>query len=208
MPVVSARQLKTLLWVGLSAPLAWLLVRIGMELRQQNSGLGAEPSEALLHYLGEWALIMLLFAFAVSPLRRRMGWLALGRNRRLVGLFAFTYVALHVLTYVGLYAQFKLAEVVDDFVHRPYITVGIAAFLALSLMALTSTRGWRRRLQKNWQRLHWLIYAAAPLAVVHLLWLRKDSTLDAVIYLMILIGLLGERAAFFWQRHQAGQNNR
>ena len=79
MPVVSARQLKTLLWVGLSAPLAWLLVRIGMELRQQNSGLGAEPSEALLHYLGEWALIMLLFAFAVSPLRRRMGWLALGR---------------------------------------------------------------------------------------------------------------------------------
>ena len=134
--------------------LGWLLVRIGMELRQQNSGLGAEPSEALLHYLGEWALIMLLFAFAVSPLRRRMGWLALGRNRPLVGLFAFTYVALHVLTYVGLYAQFQLAEVVDDFVHRPYITVGIAAFLALSLMAVTSTQGWRRRLQKNWQRLH------------------------------------------------------
>ena len=101
MAVVSARQLKTLLWVGLSTPLVWLLVLIAMELRQQNSGLGAQPSEALLHYLGEWALILLLFAFAVSPLRRRMGWLALGQNRRLIGLFAFAYVVLHVLTYVG-----------------------------------------------------------------------------------------------------------
>ena len=202
MAAVGARQLKTLLWVGLSTPLVWLLVLIAMELRQQNSGLGAQPSEALLHYLGEWALILLLFAFAVSPLRRRMGWPGLGQNRRLIGLFAFAYVVLHVLTYAGLYVQFQLAELVDDFVHRPYITVGIAAFLALLLMAVTSTQGWRRRLQKNWRRLHRLIYVAAPLAVVHLLWLRKDSNLDTAIYLLVLIVLLVERAVFYWQQRQ------
>ena len=202
MAAVGARQLKTLLWVGLSTPLVWLLVLIAMELRQQNSGLGAQPSEALLRYLGEWALILLLFAFAVSPLRRRMGWPRLGQNRRLIGLFAFAYVVLHVLTYAGLYVQFQLAELVDDFVHRPYITVGIAAFLALLLMAVTSTQGWRRRLQKNWRRLHRLIYVAAPLAVVHLLWLRKDNTLDAAVYLLVLIVLLVERAVFYWQQRQ------
>ena len=187
-------------WVVDTIGLAFVL--IAMELRQQNSGLGAQPSEALLHYLGEWALILLLFAFAVSPLRRRMGWPRLGQNRRLIGLFAFAYVVLHVLTYAGLYVQFQLAELVDDFVHRPYITVGIAAFLALLLMAVTSTQGWRRRLQKNWRRLHRLIYVAAPLAVVHLLWLRKDNTLDAAVYLLVLIVLLVERAVFYWQQRQ------
>ena len=111
-------------------------------------------------------------------------------------------MVLHVLTYAGLYVQFQLAELVDDFVHRPYITVGIAAFLALLLMAVTSTQRWRRRLQKNWRRLHRLIYVAAPLAVVHLLWLRKDNTLDGAVYLLVLIVLLVERAVFYWQQRQ------
>jgi sulfoxide reductase heme-binding subunit YedZ len=140
MAALSARRLKVLLWVGLSAPLLWLLVLIGKELQQTNSGLGAEPSEALLHYLGEWSLIVLLAALAVSPLRRRLHWPALGQNRRLIGLFAFFYVTLHVLTYLGLYVQFQMTELLDDFVHRPYITAGIAAFVALFLMAMTSTQ--------------------------------------------------------------------
>ena len=189
--------------------MGWVVDTIGLAFSAYCHGaattefrLGAQPSEALLHYLGEWALILLLFAFAVSPLRRRMGWPRLGQNRRLIGLFAFAYVVLHVLTYAGLYVQFQLAELVDDFVHRPYITVGIAAFLALLLMAVTSTQGWRRRLQKNWRRLHRLIYVAAPLAVVHLLWLRKDSNLDTAIYLLVLIVLLVERAVFYWQQRQ------
>jgi sulfoxide reductase heme-binding subunit YedZ len=203
MAALSARRLKALLWVGLSAPLLWLLVLIGKELQQTNSGLGAEPSEALLHYLGEWSLIVLLAALAVSPLRRRLHWPALGQSRRLIGLFAFFYVTLHVLTYLGLYVQFQMTELLDDFVHRPYITAGIAAFAALFLMAMTSTQRWRRRLKQNWQRLHRLMYVAAPLAVIHLLWLSKDSSLEEAIYLLVLLLLLAERGLFNWQKRKA-----
>lgn len=203
MRALNVRRLKALLWATLSAPLLWLLVLISQELRQPNSALGPEPSEALLHYLGEWALVMLLLAFAVSPLRRRLHWPPLGQARRLVGLFAFTYATLHVLTYLGLYVQFQLAEVIDDFVHRPYITAGMVAFGALLLMAITSTQGWRRRLKRRWQQLHRGIYVAAAFAVIHLLWLRKDNTLDSALYLSVLIFLLVERAVFYWQQRQS-----
>ena len=197
------RWLKTTLWVALSMPLLWLGVLIIKELQQTNSGLGTEPTEALLHYLGEWSLILVLLAFAVSPLRRRLGWPWLGQHRRFIGLFAFIYVCLHVLTYAGLYAQFQLAVLLDDFVYRSYITAGIGAFLALLLMALTSTRGWRRRLKENWRRLHRLIYVATFFAIVHLLWLRKDSGLAEAIYLLIYIGLVAERIVYHWQRRRS-----
>lgn len=196
----TARGRKTILWIVLSMPLLWLAVLVIQELRLPNSGLGPEPTEALLHYLGEWSLISLLLAFAVSPLRRRLNWAWLGQHRRLIGLFAFAYVCLHVLVYAGLYAQFQLAELLDDFVHRPYITAGIGAFVALSLMALTSTRGWRRRLKDNWRRLHRLIYVASFLAIVHLLWLRKDPGLGEAIYLLIFVVLVVERMLPLWQR--------
>ena len=110
----TARGRKTILWIVLSMPLLWLAVLVIQELRLPNSGLGPEPTEALLHYLGEWSLISLLLAFSVSPLRRRLNWVWLGQHRRLIGLFAFAYVCLHVLVYAGLYAQFQLAELLDD----------------------------------------------------------------------------------------------
>ena len=199
----NVRWLKVILWVVLSTPLIWLGVLIVKELRQTNSGLGTEPTEALLHYLGEWSLILVLLAFAVSPLRRRLHWPWLGQHRRLIGLFAFTYVCLHVLAYAGLYAEFKLALLLDDFVYRSYITAGIGAFVALLLMALTSTRSWRRRLKENWRRLHRLIYAATFLAIVHLLWLRKDSGVAEAIYLLIFMGILTERIVFHWQKRRS-----
>ncbi len=199
----TARGRKTILWIVLSMPLLWLAALVIQELRQPNSGLGPEPTEALLHYLGEWSLILVLLAFSVSPLRRRLGWAWLGQHRRVVGLFAFAYVCLHVLVYAGLYAQFQLTEVLDDFVHRPYITAGIGAFIALSLMALTSTRGWRWRLKENWQRLHRLIYVASFLALVHLLWLRKDPGLAEAIYLAIFVVLMVERMFSLWQRRRS-----
>ena len=199
----TARGRKTILWIVLSMPLLWLAALVIQELRQPNSGLGPEPTEALLHYLGEWSLILVLLAFSVSPLRRRLGWAWLGQHRRFVGLFAFAYVCLHVLVYAGLYAQFQLTEVLDDFVHRPYITAGIGAFVALSLMALTSTRGWRWRLKENWQRLHRLIYVASFLALVHLLWLRKDPGLAEAIYLAIFVVLMVERMFSLWRRRRS-----
>ena len=183
-------------------PLLWLAVLVIQELRLPNSGLGPEPTEALLHYLGEWSLILLLLAFSVSPLRRRLNWAARPAPAA-HWLFVSAYVCLHVLAYAGLYAQFQLAELLDDFVHRPYITAGIGAFIALSLMALTSTRGWRWRLKENWQRLHRLIYVASFLALVHLLWLRKDPGLAEAIYLAIFVVLMVERMFSLWQRRRS-----
>lgn len=201
--LLSARRRKAILWVVLSSPLLWLSILVVRELQQPNSGLGVEPTEALLHYLGEWSLNLVLLAFSVSPLRRRLHWPWLGQHRRLIGLFAFAYVCLHVLTYAGLYIEFQLTELLDDFVHRPYITAGIGAFVVLSLMALTSTRGWRRRLKQNWQRLHGLIYLASLLAIVHLLWLRKDGGLAEAVYFLIFVGIMGERIWFHWQSRRA-----
>jgi sulfoxide reductase heme-binding subunit YedZ len=100
----------------------------------------------------------------------------------MVGLFAFSYVGLHLLAYLGLLAEFEPIRVVDDLTERPYIMVGFAGFLALLPLAVTSTRGWQRRLGKRWKRLHRLVYLVCVLAVLHLLWLSKSSYADAFIY--------------------------
>jgi sulfoxide reductase heme-binding subunit YedZ len=111
----------------------------------------------------------------------------------MVGLFAFSYVGLHLLAYLGLLAEFELIRVVDDLTQRPYIMVGFAGFLALLPLAVTSTRGWQRRLGPRWKRLHRLVYLVCVLAILHLLWLSKSSYADAFIYGSWAAVLLVER---------------
>jgi sulfoxide reductase heme-binding subunit YedZ len=164
-----------------------------LEIQTPTSGLGADPGEAIVRFLGEWALRFLLLSFSVSPLRRLLHSNALARCRRMVGLFAFTYVSLHLLSYTFFYIEFEWAALVEDLSERAYIMVGFAAFLALAAMAATSTRGWQRRLRRNWQRLHRLIYLAIPLALVHLWWLTKDGFGELVVYIVWFACLLGAR---------------
>ena len=144
-------------------------------------------------YLGEWAIRMLLIAFSVTPVRRVLRQPLLARCRRLVGLYAFTYVCLHLLAYVILYIELDWGLLLEDFVERSYITAGMAAFVCLLAMAITSTRGWQRRLRRNWQRLHKVVYAAIVLAIVHLIWLTRDDYTDSVIYAACFCVLVGER---------------
>jgi sulfoxide reductase heme-binding subunit YedZ len=179
------------LWLG------WLVY---LEIEAPGSGLGADPREGMGHYLGEWAIRGLLLAVSVTPLRRilRQPWLA--RCRRLVGLYAFTYVFLHLVAYVVLYVELDIGLLVEDFVERSYITAGIAAFVCLLLMAMTSTRGWQRRLRQNWRRLHRLVFLAVVLAIVHLVWLTKDDFLDAVLYSVWFAVLIAERSIRFVRR--------
>ncbi len=193
---------KVAVWALLSAPLLVLGYRIWIDINAPGQALGADPGEAVMHYLGEWALIMLLCAFSVSPLRQLLvGWdvtranlgFVLARSRRLVGLFAIFYVTLHLLAYVTFFLEFSLRELLWDFFERAYITAGMAAFVGLLLMALTSTRGWQRRLRERWQTLHKLIYPAVGLAIIHLWWLTRDDYTDVVTYATWFLVLLGLR---------------
>lgn len=182
-------------WAGLKAlahvlalwPLAWL-VRAVVE-----DGLGADPVAAITHFTGDWALRLLLLGLALTPLRRLLGQAWPLRFRRLVGLYAFFYACLHLATYLVLDLGGFWAQVFEDIAKRPYITVGFTAWLLLLPLALTSTRGWMRRLGRRWGQLHRLVYAAGVLAVLHFLWLVKSDLREPGVYAAILAVLLGLR---------------
>ena len=128
--------------------------------------LGANPIQALTLRTGKTALVLLVLSLAVTPLAT-FGWRGVVRLRRPLGVYAFGYVALHFLTFIGLDYGFNLAFLRDGLIEKPFALVGLAAGTLLFPLALTSTRGWMRRLGRNWKRLHWLVFIAAPLAIVH-----------------------------------------
>ena len=175
-------------------PLAWLASDIAREIAAPGSALGAEPGEAVVHELGTWGLRSLLATLLISSVARLARQPRLIRFRRMAGLWAFTYVVLHFTAWLGLLAGFHVDTILADFIKRPYITMGLAALLMLIPLAITSTRGWQRRLGHRWRQLHRLVYPAAIAAWIHLLWLSKVSYLDAVIYGTVLAALLAERA--------------
>jgi sulfoxide reductase heme-binding subunit YedZ len=155
--------------------------------------LGANPVEALLHRTGDWTLRLLLVTLAVTPLRRWTGWSWPLRLRRMLGLFAFFYAVSHLVVYLWLDRQLAWGEIVVDIVERPYITVGFAAFVILSVLAATSPKVAVRRLGRRWQPLHRWIYPAAVLGVVHFWWLVKADVLEPLVYASILALLLAVR---------------
>lgn len=168
-------------------PLALLLWEAG------TRGLGSNPIEKVLLHTGYWGLVLLLATLAVTPARKWTGLNALIQARRPLGLFAFLYIGLHVSTYVGLDQFFAWRIIVEDVVERPFITVGAAAFLLLVPLAITSTRGWIRRLGRNWTRLHRLVYPAAILGVIHYQWGVKTEALAPPVFGAVLAILLGSR---------------
>lgn len=169
------------------APLA-RLVAAGL-----SDGLGANPIEEITHETGRWALRFLVLCLMVTPLRRLSGWRMLTLERRTLGLFAFLYAALHLSTYVALDLGFDWANLGEDILERPYITVGFATFCILLALASTSTRGAARRLGRRWKQLHRLVYLAGIGAVVHFLWLVKADLREPLIYATIVAILLGVR---------------
>jgi len=178
---------KPLLFLACLIPFG-LLVLAGLQ-----GDLGANPLERVTHVTGDWGLRLLLMTLAITPLRRLSGWTRLLRLRRMLGLFAFFYVSLHLLTWVWLDQELVWGNIVADIAKRPYVTVGFAAWLLLVPLAATSTRGMMRRLGRNWQRLHRLIYVAALLGVLHYIWLVKADLLQPSIYAGLLLVLLAVR---------------
>ena len=179
------RLAKAGLFAACCLPLA-LLVAAGL-----TDELGANPVETITHETGEWTLRLLLVTLAVTPLRRVTGWNALVRLRRMLGLFAFFYLALHFSTYALLDASLDLAYVAEDVLERPYITVGFASLLLLVPLAVTSTDAMVRRLGgRAWRRLHRLAYLATLGGCLHFLWLVKADTREPLVYLAVLGALM------------------
>ena len=182
--------LKVALWLGALAPAAWLVAGL------VQGRLGPNPIETLTLVTGTTALVLLHVTLAVSPLRRLTGWNPLIRLRRPLGLFAFFYVLCHFSVWFVFDMVFNWRWMIEDVAERPYITVGFAAFLLLIPLAVTSTKGWIRRLGKRWAKLHRLAYVATGLGVIHYYWVVKADTRLPIVFAVLLVILLVARIPF------------
>ena len=185
---------KPLVWVLCLLPLVWLIYGAA------SNNLGANPAEALVRATGDWALRFLCLVLAVTPLRVLAGLPALARFRRLLGLFMYAYLWLHLLSYAWFDMGLDLGEIARDIVKRPFILVGFSAFVLLTSLALTSfNRAIKALGARRWQLLHRAVYAVAGLAVLHFFWMRagKNDFAEVFVYAAILGTLLGWR---LWRR--------
>ena len=194
-----ARLLKPIVFAAALAPLAYLALGAWRGL------LGANPIEAITRSTGLWTLRFMVITLAVTPLRWATGWNDLIRVRRMLGLFAFFYGTLHLLTYLWLDQFFDWSAIAKDVVKRPFITAGFSAFVLLVPLAITSTAAMIRRMGgRAWRRLHRLAYVAAALGVVHYWWLVKLDTRPPRNYAILLALLLGARLVMVVRRRRAG----
>jgi len=177
--------LKPIIWVLCLLPLAWL----GWLIVRQD--LTANPAEFMNRYLGEWAIRILWIGLAVTPVKILTGWKQALLFRRLLGLFAFFYIVLHLTSYIAVDQQFDGIAIWNDIFKRFYITVGMASFLILLALAITSCNSMVRRLGgKAWSRLHRGVYLAGALAAIHFIMMRKGFQIEPLIYAGILAALL------------------
>ena len=184
------RSAKPVLWLLSFLPFAWLAWGAA------NDALGANPAEYLIRATGDWTLRWLCITLAVTPLRVMFGLPELAQLRRMLGLFTYFYVVLHLLCYSWLDMGFEWGDMVEDIVKRPFILVGFGAFVLLTPLALTSfNRAIRWLGAHRWQWLHRLVYAVAVLAVLHFFWMRagKSNFAEVYVYASVLFALLAWR---------------
>lgn len=189
---------KVLVFIAALLPAAYLTYGL------LNDALGANPAEALQTQTGIWALRFLILTLAVTPVRRLTKWNGAIQYRRMLGLFTFFYAFLHLLAYAVLDRYFDFAGVWEDVAERPFITAGMVAFVLMIPLAVTSTRGWIRRLGRRWTLLHRLIYLSAIAAAVHYLWKVKIIAGSPVYYALIIAALLTFRVFWSLRSRRAG----
>ncbi|MFC1874516.1 sulfite oxidase heme-binding subunit YedZ, partial [Chloroflexota bacterium] len=167
----------------------------------------ANPIQEIQLRTGRYALILLMLSLTPTPIHKLTGLTQVLALRRTLGLYAFVYTCLHLLNFVGLDYGFNLAWLWADISEKRYVVVGFGAFLILLILAITSTRGWKQRLDRNWKRLHRLVYIGGALAVLHYLWqvkldLRAPLIYGAIIVLLLLLRIpkVGEAAGKLFKR--------
>ncbi len=191
---------KPAVFVVALGPFAWLFYGA------LTNSLGANPAEYLIRSTGDWTLRFLCFTLAVTPLRVITATPALARFRRMLGLFVYFYVVLHLLSYSWFDMGFDVGDIVKDIIKRPFILVGFAAFLLLTPLAATSfNRAIKALGAKRWQTLHKLVYVIAGLGILHFFWMRsgKNDYAEVAIYAVILAVLLGWRLVRYWRSRRA-----
>lgn len=177
----------------LLAPFLFIVVRIVQLQSGQWDILGPEPGKAITWFTGEWALYTFIATIAVSPLKRWFGWGWLLVHRRMLGLFAFFYASLHLLAYLAFLLAWEWGEIASELVERPYLTLGFLAWLLLVPLAMTSTKGWQRRLKRQWKKLHKLTYLIGVLIAIHYLLQIRASWFEPVLFAAIILVLLAAR---------------
>ena len=186
-----ARALKLLVFIVALVPAAYLAHGLFY-----GGDLGPNPAETIQLQTGIWTLRFLLVSLAITPIRRLTGWNRVIGYRRTFGLFAFFYACLHLTSYVVLDRYFDWAGVWEDVAKRPFITAGMVSFALMVPLAVTSTKGWIRRMGKRWTQLHRLVYVAALAGAVHYLWKVKVAVGSPVYYAAVLGVLLAFRIAW------------
>jgi sulfoxide reductase heme-binding subunit YedZ len=193
---------KTVLWILLFLPLAYVLYGIYGAVTHTSDLLGANPQSEIEHITGEWTMRTLLFTLAITPLRRITGWNWLIRFRRLLGLFGFFYASIHFFVYLWFDQGFAWSSILADIAKRRFIYVGFAAWLLLVPLTITSTTGWIRRLGgKRWNLLHRLTYICAVLGIIHFYWGQKADREDPILYGSILAGLFAIRIVYNFRKN-------
>ncbi len=182
------RVVKPILWVAGLAPLSWQIYAF------LTGHLEAEPVKGMEHFTGRTAIIILFIALSVTPLRRLTGINGLVKVRRLIGLFAFFYALVHFCIFLVFDLELSLGDLAGEIVKRPWITVGFAALVILTILAITSPRAMVRRLGgKRWQAIHRAVYLAAVLGIVHFLWSQKKDVSLPVKYAVVLASIFLSR---------------
>lgn len=189
---------KFILFPLLLAPAIWLLYAA------ITNQLGPDPAKELVDQSGLWAFRLLLLSLTMTPLRHlthRNFWI---RYRRMIGLFALCYAVVHVISYIFLLFGARWNDMLVELAKRPYVMVGAGAMMILLALGITSTKGWQRRLKRNWLRLHRMVYAAALLVLLHFMWVNKLGLAAIWPYAMVVFFLLGVR--IWWFFRQSVQN--
>jgi sulfoxide reductase heme-binding subunit YedZ len=183
-------------WLAILTHVAALTPLAVMAWEYARGQLSANPIREITLRTGKAALVLLVLSLAVTPVHILFGTRLVLKLRRPLGLYAFLYASLHGLTFVGLDYGFNLGLLLREVLQKRFVQAGILAFLLLLPLAITSTRGWMRRLGKNWKRLHRLVYVAALVAVVHFVWLAKGDIREPLAYGAVVVLLLAVRLPF------------
>jgi sulfoxide reductase heme-binding subunit YedZ len=188
---------KPVVFIACLLPFAWLFYSA------LTNQLGANPAEALIRSLGDWTLRFICIVLAVTPLRVISGTSALARFRRMLGLFAYFYVVMHLLSYSWFDMGFDVPAIAKDIAKRPFILVGFSAFVLLTPLAATSFNAAIKAMgAKRWQWLHKLVYLIAALGLLHFFWMRagKNNFTEVFVYAAIIAALLGWRVPQFLRK--------
>jgi len=184
---------RCLIFIALFTPFAYILAQVVALQMGDYEVLGPEPGKAIAWFTGEWAFNILLLTLAITPMRKWFGWKWPIPHRRMLGLFVMFYATLHLFSYVAFLLAWEWGGIGSELIERPYLTLGFLAWLLLIPLAVTSTKGWQRRLKKKWKSLHKVVYLIALICAVHYLLQIRSNWFEPTLYASITLVLLGQR---------------